>query len=156
MVSALIMAEKRLVPVLLVDDDDNDIVLFRRSLVHTGASVRLITLSSGEAVLEYLSGNGAYADRHEYPLPQLVFLDAHLPQVPGARVLEFIKSCPDLAVVPVIILTGALSPADTLKLYRLGANAICLKPISPSQMDTFVSALCRFWIESTLPPPHQD
>jgi CheY-like chemotaxis protein len=153
MVSALIMAEKRLVPVLLVDDDDNDIVLFRRSLLHTGAAVQLITLSSGEAVMDYLSGNGSYADRHEHPLPQLVFLDAHLPQVPGARVLEFIKSRPDLAVVPVIILTGALSPADTLKLYQLGANAICLKPISPSQMDTFVSALCRFWIESTLPPP---
>jgi CheY-like chemotaxis protein len=156
MVSAFIMAEKRLVPVLLVDDDDNDIVLFRRSLVHTGAAVQLITLSSGESVIDYLSGNGSYADRRQYPLPQLVFLDAHLPQVPGAHVLEFIKAHADLAVVPVIILTGALSPGDTLKLYRLGANAICLKPISPGQMDTFVSALCRFWIESTLPPPPCD
>jgi CheY-like chemotaxis protein len=156
MVSALIMAEKRLVPVLLVDDDDNDIVLFRRSLLHTGAAVRLITLSSGEAVIDYLSGNGCYADRGEHPLPQLVFLDAHLPQISGARVLEFMKSRAGLSVVPVIILTGALSPGDTLKLYELGANAICLKPISPSQMDAFVSALCRFWIESTLPPPIRD
>ena len=147
------MAEKRLVPVLLVDDDDNDVVLFRRSLLHTGAAVRLITLSSGEAVLDYLSGKGPYADRRQHPLPQLVFLDAHLPQTPGARVLEFIKSSRTLAVVPVIILTGALSPADTLKLYQLGANAICLKPLTPSQMDSFVSALCRFWVESTLPPP---
>lgn len=146
------MTERRLVPVLLVDDDDNDIVLFRRSLTSTGAAVRLIPITSGETAMDYLCGKDTYADRQQYPLPQLIFLDAHLPQVPGARVLEFIKSRPDVSLAPVIILTGAISPADTLKLYKLGANAICLKPVSPSQMDSFVSALCKFWIESILPP----
>lgn len=147
------MTERRLVPVLLVDDDDNDVVLFQRSLANSGAAVRLITVPSGQAALDYLCGEGAYVDRERHPPPQLIFLDAHLPQVSGARVLEFVKGRPELAVVPVIILTGAVSQSDTMKLYRLGANAICLKPVSPPQTDAFVSCLCKFWIESVLPPP---
>jgi len=147
------MTESRLVPVLLVDDDDNDVILFRRSLANSGAAVRLIAVSSGQAALDYFGGEGPYADREQHPLPQLIFLDAHLPQVTGARVLEFVKGCPALAVVPVIILTGAVSQSDTIKLYRLGANAICLKPVSLSQTDAFVACLCKFWIESVLPPP---
>jgi len=147
------MTERRLVPVLLVDDDDNDIVLFRRALMTTGAAVRLITLSSGQAALDYLSGVNGYADRQQHPLPQLIFLDAHLPQVRGEQVLEFIKTAPQFRVIPVIILTGAISPNDALRLYGQGANAICLKPISAPQMETFASIICRFWIESILPPP---
>lgn len=125
------MGERRLVPVLLVDDDDNDIVLFRRALLNSGAAVQLIPITSGQGAIDYVSGQSPYADRQQYPWPQLIFLDAHLPQVSGGRVLEFIKGRPELKIVPVIILTGAISPADTLNLYRLGANAICLKPVSP-------------------------
>ena len=147
------MTQRRLVPVLLVDDDDNDVVLFRRALASTGCGVRLITLNSGQAALDYLSGTDGYANREEHPLPQLIFLDAHLPQVHGKQVLEFIKSHGEFEVIPVIILTGAISPNDALKLYRLGANAICLKPISAAQVESFATVICRFWIESILPPP---
>lgn len=147
------MTERRLVPVLLVDDDDNDVVLFRRSLAHSGAAVHLIAVSSGQMALDYLCGEGPYADRARHPLPQVIFLDAHLPQVTGERVLEFVKAHQKLSAVPVIILTGAVSPSDTMKLYRLGANAICLKPTSASETDAFVSCLCKFWIEAVLPPP---
>jgi CheY-like chemotaxis protein len=147
------MTERRLVPVLLVDDDDNDVVLFRRSLANSGAPVRLVAVPSGQAALDYLCGEGPYADREQHPWPQLVFLDAHLPQINGARVLEFVKGRRELAAVPVIILTGAISQSDTMKLYHLGANAICLKPVSPREADAFVACLCKFWIESVLPPP---
>ena len=33
------MTDGRLVPVLLIDDDENDVVLFRRALLATGAKV---------------------------------------------------------------------------------------------------------------------
>jgi len=106
--------------------------------------------------VDYLCAEGPYVDREQYPLPRLIFLDAHLPQVTGAHVLEFVKGRAELAPVPVIILTGAISETDTLKLYHLGANAICLKPVSLAQTDAFVSCLCKFWIESVLPPPPSD
>jgi CheY-like chemotaxis protein len=147
------MTNGRLVPVLLVDDDDNDVVLFRRALMSVGHGVQLITLNSGQAAIDYFRGEGRYADREQHPIPQLIFLDAHLPQVSGQNVLDFIKSQPDLEVIPVIILTGAISPKDSLTLYRLGANAICLKPVGAGNMESFVTIVCRFWIDSILPPP---
>lgn len=147
------MTDGRLVPVLLIDDDENDVVLFRRSLLATGARVRLTTLASGQAAMDYLNGVDGYSDRTAHPLPNLIFLDAHLPAVSGLQILQFIKSNIALAPIPVIVLTGAISPDETLGLYRGGANAICLKPLTANQLEAFTSLVCRFWIDTVLPPP---
>jgi two-component system, response regulator len=147
------VTDGRLVPVLLIDDDENDVVLFRRSLLATGAKVRLATLNSGQAAMDYLNGVNGYVDRTEHPLPHLIFLDAHLPGVSGSQVLQFIKSNIALAPIPVIVLTGAISPNETLALYRSGANAICLKPLTAGQLEAFTSLVCRFWIDTVVPPP---
>jgi CheY-like chemotaxis protein len=142
----------RLVPVLLVDDDENDVVLFRRALLATGAKVRLTTLDSGQAAIDYLHGVNGYSDRAQHPLPYLIFLDAHLPGISGSQVLQTIKSSIALSPIPVIVLTGAISPNETLALYRSGANAICLKPLTAGQLESFTSLVCRFWIDTVVPP----
>lgn len=150
---ASLVSERRLVPVLLIDDDENDVVLFRRALFATGAGVRLATVESGQGALDYLNGEGAYTDRSQHPIPQLIFLDAHLPAVSGSQVLQFIKANIALSTIPVIILTGAISPNETLNLYRSGANAICLKPLTANQLEAFTALVCRFWIDTVVPPP---
>jgi CheY-like chemotaxis protein len=153
MLCTSVVTDSRLVPVLLVDDDENDVVLFRRALLATGAKVRLATLDSGPAAMDYLHGLNSYTDRSQHPLPQLIFLDAHLPGVSGSQVLQSIKSNIALSQIPVIVLTGAISPNETLALYRSGANAICLKPLTASQLESFISLVCRFWIDTVVPPP---
>jgi CheY-like chemotaxis protein len=135
----------------LVDDDENDALLLRRAFSQTSCPVRFHALNSGEAALEYLHGTGDYTNREKNPLPSLVILDSLLPRIPGQQILEVIKSDTALKVIPVIILTGAISPENVVRLYRLGANAICLKPNTVQALQAFAERVCGFWIQSALP-----
>ncbi|MCI0348594.1 MAG: response regulator, partial [Acidobacteriales bacterium] len=136
--------------ILLVDDDDNDALLLRRAFSQTHCAIRFLALNSGQAALDYFQGAGHYADRDLYPVPQLVILDSLLPRIPGQQILEMIKSDDNLKVIPVIILTGAISPENIVRLYRLGANAICLKPSSVHALQAFAESVCAFWIQSAV------
>ncbi|OUW17189.1 MAG: hypothetical protein CBD18_05410 [Opitutales bacterium TMED158] len=62
------------------------------------------------------------------PKADLVILDYHLPKKDGLEVIAAIKKAqPDL---PVIVLTGYLSPESEKQFQRLGANRIFPKPFN--------------------------
>ena len=61
--------------ILLVEDDDVDIELLRRAFRGARIANPLVEVKDGRAALEYLSGDGDYADRARYPIPFLILLD---------------------------------------------------------------------------------
>ena len=65
--------------ILLVDDNDDDVFLFERTLKKLKVGNNVVVLGDGRAAIAYLAGNGKYADRAKYPLPFLVFLDLKMP-----------------------------------------------------------------------------
>ena len=136
--------------ILLVDDDENDQTLFEQSLLRAGCPIHLVALQDGRKALEYLKAEGQFTDRNQFPLPKLVFLDSLLPAVSGGEVLKFIKSNPGLRRIPVVILTGGISPTDVCKMYDLGANAVCLKPASVNDLHAFAASVCQFWMRGTI------
>ena len=79
-------------PVLYVEDDDNDVLLMRRAWTKVNVSNPLQVVTDGQEALEYLSGEGLYANRVDHPMPCLVLLDLKLPKVLGLEVLRRIRS----------------------------------------------------------------
>src|SRR5215471_10234152 len=69
--------------ILLVEDSENDLILMRYALEKAGVSNPVVEVRDGEAAIEYLSGNGAYADREQHPLPCLIITDLKMPRVDG-------------------------------------------------------------------------
>jgi DNA-binding response OmpR family regulator len=63
-------------------------------------------LGCGAETIDYLSGKGRFADRHEFPLPTHVLLDLKLPKVSGVEILRWIRGIPHLATLPVAILSA--------------------------------------------------
>lgn len=57
--------------ILYAEDDDDDAFLLRRAFEQAGVTNRLVIVEDGKAAIEYISGNGVYADRSKYPLPCL-------------------------------------------------------------------------------------
>jgi CheY-like chemotaxis protein len=109
--------------VLLVDDDENDIVLIGRALARLDKRVRLSAVNDGEQAIAYLQGTGEYADRNAWPLPNVLLLDHWMPRVCGLDVLCWLRTYPPLAHLPVVILSGGLSPAQAVLMEQL--NAVC-------------------------------
>ena len=109
--------------VLLIDDDPQVCLTFRRLLERRGHTV--FQAADGR---EGLAAAGSVA-------PEIILLDLNLPGLGGMEILScLVKEVPE---VPVIIVSGSAEIRDAIKALKLGAQDYLLKPL----LDT--SALTR-------------
>src|SRR5579863_2091198 len=66
--------------------------------------------------------------------PDLLILDVKLPTITGFEVLRELRSMPQTADLPVIMVTALNTPADKAKAKELGAADYIVKPYMPSQL----------------------
>lgn len=116
--------------ILLVDDNENDALLATRALKQALVTCSLIHLRDGEEAINYLAGNAPYHDRAAHSLPSVVLLDLKMPRYSGFEVLSWIQSQPQLAHMPVFVLTGSIYEEDRVKAKNLGAIGYQVKPVS--------------------------
>ena len=138
--------------VLLVEDNEDDVALVRRAF-HKGKVINpLQVVRTGEAALDYLAGNGLYADRVEYPLPELVLLDLKLPGMNGFQVLRWVRQQPGLKALRVVVLTASEALADATHAYQLGANSFLLKPVDFQEFVNITNAIQGYWLWTSKSP----
>ena len=135
-------------PILLVEDEKSDAILFRRALEKITKHPPIVEITNGDEAVDYLSGKGKYADREEYPLPNVVVLDIKLPRRSGFEVLEFIRKHPDkLRLTPVLMLSSSESAADVEEAYSHGANSYLTKPYGTEEYNRMAGAFANFWLK---------
>ena len=132
--------------ILAVEDNDDDIALVRRAFRKATILNPLRTLSDGEQAVEYLSGEGGFADRQQSPLPSLILLDLKLPRKSGLEVLAWKMSQPVLKRIPVVVLTSSKQSSDLERAYDLGVNSYLVKPVEFTELLEMVTALKLYWI----------
>src|SRR5689334_200094 len=82
--------------ILLVEDRGDDVMVVLRAFEHAGLKNRVIVCRDGEEAIQYLNGDGMFANRREYPLPNLILLDLKMPKIDGFGVLRWLKNHPEL------------------------------------------------------------
>lgn len=75
-------------PILLVEDNHDDILFIRRAFNKAQIINPLKVVEDGEEAMAYLLGQGRFGDRKEYPFPALILLDLKLPRISGYEVLS--------------------------------------------------------------------
>jgi chemotaxis family two-component system response regulator Rcp1 len=137
--------------ILLVDDDAGDRLLIHNILKSCNSELGFHFVEDGEEALAFLKREGDHADA---PRPHLVLLDLNLPRKDGTEVLAEIRADPELADLPVIILSTSTAPSDIRKSYRLHANAYISKPGDLNQLRQAIQNLYAFWFGTArLPGP---
>jgi len=101
----------------------------------------------GREAMNYLNGEGKYADREQFPLPCLMLLDLKLPEEMGFEVLKWLRGQPELKTLIVIILTSSRLEFDIDMAYQLGANAYLVKPSSPRELREIAIGIKQFWLD---------
>lgn len=114
--------------VLLAEDDANDAFLVQRALDRLKLVKRLIVVQDAERVIQYLRGQAEYVDRTAWPLPDLLILDHWMPRLSGFEALSWLRTDPALVRLPVVVLSGGLTPDQTEAMNNLQA-ACCSKAI---------------------------
>ena len=117
--------------ILVVDDDREIVRLLRAYLEQNGFEV--LTAYDGERALHIL--------RRERP--DLVVLDLMLPDRDGWEVTRIVRSDPNLAGTPIIMLTARVEDHDKIVGLELGADDYVTKPFNPREVVARVRAVLR-------------
>jgi two-component system phosphate regulon response regulator PhoB len=100
--------------------------------------------SSGECVAESIFDSTGVKERIESHPPSLVILDVMLPGPHnGIELLRIIRSTPEIAATPVILLTAKNQEHDKIEGFESGADDYISKPFSPKELLLRVNALLR-------------
>ena len=133
----------RQIDVLLVEDDPGDVLMTREAFEDYKVQNQLHVVNDGTEAMAFLRREGDYAD---VPRPDLVLLDLNLPRMDGREVLQAIKSDPDLASIPVVVLTTSEAEEDVLRSYSLHANAYVTKPVDFDRFIQVVRQIDDFFV----------
>lgn len=116
-------------PILLVEDDSNDVLLLQRAFRRANVECPLHVVTNGDDAVDYLTGGGEFADRAAHPFPALMLLDLKLPRRSGLEVLSWLREQPpEISCLPVIVLTSSRLTSDVDQAYAFGATSYMAKP----------------------------
>ncbi len=139
--------------ILLVEDNAMDVELIIDAFKEARLGNKIQVARNGKEALEFLFGKGKYADRKQYPLPDIVLLDLKMPGIDGHEVLKRIKVAEKLKRLPVIILTSSRDEGDRIMSYDNGANSYLVKPVSFDAFLEVVKKVSDYWFTLNVEPP---
>jgi CheY-like chemotaxis protein len=139
-------------PILLVEDNPNDLELTLIALEKSQLANEVIVVRDGAEALDYLNCQGSFLNRPAGN-PAVILLDLKLPKVDGLEVLRHIRNTASLKSAPVVMLTSSREEQDLLRSYELGVNAYVVKPVDFQEFVRAISDLGVFWAVLNEPPP---
>lgn len=104
---------------------------------------RVIELTfADEDIQVHAVGDGRAAIEHiQRDRPDIVLADVGMPERDGYEVAAFLKSTPETAHIPVLLLTGAFEPVDEARARSVGAAGVLVKPFEPQVVISRVKDL---------------
>ena len=135
-------------PVLLAEDNPNDVELVRRAFREANALNPVHAVGDGDEAIQYLAGEGKYADRAVHPFPALFLLDLKMPVKDGLEVLRWLHEHPDIpGKLPVVVLSSTDLPSETQMAYAMDIQACIVKPLSYSELREKIRILKEYWLD---------
>ncbi|MDJ0726032.1 MAG: response regulator [Prochloraceae cyanobacterium] len=141
------MKKPEQIPILLVEDNYNDVLLIKRAFRKAQINPPISIVSDGEEAIAYLSREGKYADSATYPFPLLILLDLKLPRRSGLEVLSWIRQQPKLKRLLVVILTSSAENSDLERAYDIGINSYLVKPVDFQDFVSLIQLIDAYWLK---------
>ena len=138
--------------ILLVEDNAQDEMLILRALKKVNLVNTVDVVRDGQQALDYLFGEGEFAERAGSENPAVVLLDIGLPRLSGLEVLQRLRADPRTRLQPVVILTSSDEERDRLRSYENGANSFVRKPLDFTEFAETVARLGIYWLATNQPP----
>jgi CheY-like chemotaxis protein len=129
-------------PLLVAEDDANDMFLFTRLLNAAGAANALHIALDGREAIRLLTP--IVEKSRLAPRPAAAFLDAKMPHLSGLDVLEWIRRQPELDGMPVVLMSKEPNPQDVTRAAELGAQCYLSKFPGKLTMARLLDHASRF------------
>jgi CheY-like chemotaxis protein len=145
--------DKGILPILMVDDDQDDRMMTEKALRKNRVINPVLFLADGEELMDYLKRKGKFSDPSKSIRPCFILLDLNMPRMDGRKALLFLKADPELKNIPVVVLSTSSAEEDILRSYNLGANSFITKPVHFDGLVATMESLKNYWLEIVELPP---
>lgn len=81
-----------------------------------------------------LPGGLTAVDTAKAEQPDVVLLDLMMPEMDGVETFEALRADPETAAIPIVFVTAKAMPDEILRLKRLGALDVIVKPFDPMSL----------------------
>ena len=129
--------------ILLIEDNDGDILLFKESFEDAGILANIEVITDGKLAIDFFQ---QLVSQSLDQFPDLIFLDINLPKKNGHEVLEFLKSNELLSKIPVIMLSTSSWYKDIQKANESGVLLFISKPFDVDQFLRKITSKGQFSI----------
>lgn len=146
-------AMAKLPPILVVDDEPDDVFILKRLLIKAKLENKLVTFEDSTVAVEYLN---VECNRSDSPfIPWIVFTDLQMPGVDGIELAQWIRSKPALADVVILMVTSSEKEVDRQTALSAGASEYLAKYPTVSALskllEKYKPQMKTFPDNSTLP-----
>jgi CheY-like chemotaxis protein len=117
--------------VLVADDEEVILTLYREMIVHSVADATVIVARNGTEAL-------AHAHAHQ---PDIILMDLAMPLLDGLAATKALKAEPDTAGIPVVACTGQVW--DSQGVLDAGCAALLTKPFGPMKLMTTLADVLK-------------
>ena len=128
--------------ILLVDDNDVDVLLFRRALRNAGTNTTVVRARDGVEALDIL--NGEFPEQ-ELQAPYVILLDINMPRMNGHTFLKRLRASDHISDSRVVVVTTSNNPKDIELAYGNFASGYVVKPSSTQEMTKVIKHLHNYW-----------
>jgi CheY-like chemotaxis protein len=133
--------------ILLIEDDPNDAVLFRRALRKLNLATTVTVIEDGDAAIRWLREKAESPASTDPDWPWIILLDIKMPRMTGMEVLDWVRTQSRVRRIPVVAFTSSRESADIAQAYQSGVNSYLVKPLSFDQLKETVKAMHHYWME---------
>ncbi len=132
----------REIKILMIDDHEDDLILFREMLEDAGFIGEVIGFGGVGGARIYLEKMRAEGKLEEVGI---IFLDLNMPIVNGFEYLEELRGDGDFRKIPVIMISGSRREIEKEMALEKGAIAYFVKPIGFEAIVSAVQGLPMKW-----------
>ena len=135
------MSSGVLPPLMIVDDNEDDVLLVARRLKDAGVENALLHFRDGAEAFDFLKQFCPPA-RTSVQLPGVMFLDINMPGLSGFDILLWARKQSALARMKIVVLSGANEEWDAKSAEKLGADDYGLKVPRAGELRKLIPAAC--------------
>jgi len=137
--------------VMFAGGDATDRGLFQYARRSAGVSLNMVFERHAPEVISYLNGDGRFADRKNYPLPEILVLDLTKPRMNAWEVVDWLKARPEFSYIRICFIG---TECDEPAVSRAKTHGPCFfkKPTDAASYVELVVALDA--LKSSAPNAH--
>ncbi|MFP5436976.1 MAG: response regulator [Bacteroidia bacterium] len=130
--------------IVLIDDDEDDRMLFREAMKSSGHEDTFEEYTSGETFINYMEGASS-------TLPEIIFLDINMPSVDGYTLLNLIRANDRFCKSNVVMFTTSSNQYDIAFAEQNHASGFAAKPSEYNKLEAMIQNAIQHFLPQKKP-----